>query len=459
MITRREALAGAALFTTAGASSATAGGSFRATGAESAKLFTADSRIKPATFDRLPLAWNKARMKALQTRLAAKGLEGILLTDPWNIIYYTGLYTTVTERLLHAFIPTGGTHPIWFYPRLERELVETWWFEDGDAYFDVPNVAGSAPQDGKLVRGETQEVWRWALEGLKTRGFAGKKLAADRFLSPSAQQATHAVLGAPFASAEEDCLYLRLRKTPEELELTRRAYIYLDRIHAFVRDLVLTRGTDLTDFEVGMAAKQFGTELIMADVKPNGELHQAVGIHVDVMCHAGKTTGYGHPNQFLYSRIERGKPLQFAALLQIGGCGGELYRPYMIAPRTQHMEKLWSVSRDCCLLERDLLRKGARCSDIAWAIHQEQIKRGVQQYVYNRPAHGQGMEGHQPPYIALGDHSLLDTGMCLSAEPALFDPQNGVGVNFSDMFVVEPEGPPLQMSRLPWSEEWAWIKL
>jgi Xaa-Pro aminopeptidase len=254
-------------------------------------------------------------------------------------------------------------------------------------------------------------------------------------------------------------LYLRLRKTPEELELTRRAYIYLDRIHAFVRDLVLTRGTDLTDFDVGMAAKQFGTEMIMADVKPNGELHQAVGIHVDVMCHTGKTTGYGHPNQFLYSRIERGKPLQFAALLQIGGCGGELYRPYMIAPRTQHMEKLWTVSRDCCLLERDLLRKGARCSDIAWTIHQEQVKRGVQKYVYNRPAHGQGMEGHQPPYIALGDHSLLDTGMCLSAEPALFDPQNGVGVNFSDMFVVEPEGPPLQMSRLPWSEEWAWIKL
>lgn len=457
MITRRDVLAGAALLGSASATSASSAPPV--SGSESAKLFTAENRIKPSALDRLPLAWNKERTRVLQSRLAAKGLDGILLTDPWNIIYYTGLYTTVTERLLHAFIPSSGSHPIWFYPRLERELVETWWFEDGDVYFDVPNVAGAAPHDGKVVRGETQDIWRWALEGLKRRGFAQKKLAADRTLSPTAQQSAANVLGAPFASAEEDCLYLRLRKTPDELELTRRAYIYLDRIHAFVRDLVLARGTDLTDFDVGMAAKQFGTQMIMADVRPNGQLHQAVGIRVDVMCHAGKTTGYGHPNQFLYSRIERGKPLQFAALLQIGGCGGELYRPFMIGPRTKHMEKLWTVSRDCCLLERDLLRKGTPCSQIAWAIHQEQVKHGVHKYVYNRPAHGQGMEGHQPPYIALGDHTLLDTGMCLSAEPALFDPENGVGVNFSDMFVVEPDGPALQMSRLPWSEEWAWINL
>ena len=38
--------------------------------------------------------------------------------------------------------------------------------------------------------------------------------------------------------------------------------------------------------------------------------------------------------------------------------------------------------------------------------------------------------------------------------------ENGFGVNFSDGFAVQAGGKPsLQMSRLPWSEEWCLVKL
>ena len=123
------------------------------------------------------------------------------------------------------------------------------------------------------------------------------------------------------------------------------------------------------------------------------------------------------------------------------------------------MEKLWTVVRDCCLMQRDLSRKGTQCADVAYAIHNHQVEQGMQKYIYHRPAHGEGMEGHQPPYLALGEHTLLDTGMCFSVEPGLFDPDTGSGANFSDLFAVENDGASLQMSRLPWSEEWHWIKL
>ncbi len=426
---------------------------------DSASLMLPPDHLTASTTDRLPLTWHKARTKILQARLAAAGIDGILLTDQWNIIYFTGLFHTNTERMMHAFIPTVGDHPVWFYPALDRDLVRTWWFEDGDMYFDWLNVEGAAPQEGKVVKGPTQDLWRWALTGLKKRGFAGKTLAADKELVPSAQATVVDVLGKPMAAAASDCMFLRERKTPEELALTRRAYAYFDRIHAFARDLLLTHGTDLTDFDVASAATKFGTDLIMADIKHDGRPHTAVGIQVDIECRVGQATGYPHPNQFLYNKIERGKALQIAGGVQIGGCGGELYRPYMIAPRTAHMEKLWTVTRDCCLMQMDLSRKGTECADVAFPIHSYQVKQGVQKYVYHRPAHGEGMEGHQPPYLALGDHTVLDTGMCFSVEPGLFDPETGTGSNFSDMFVVEPAGPSLQMSRLPWSEEWAWIKI
>jgi Xaa-Pro aminopeptidase len=102
---------------------------------------------------------------------------------------------------------------------------------------------------------------------------------------------------------------------------------------------------------------------------------------------------------------------------------------------------------------------GVTCSTVAYKIHKYQVKNGVAPYIYHRPAHGQGWEGHQPPYLALGDSTMLEPGMNFSVEPGLYDPEHGIGSNFSDGFVVQPDGPARQMSRLPWSEEWCLVKI
>jgi hypothetical protein len=154
-------------------------------------------------------------------------------------------------------------------------------------------------------------------------------------------------------------------------------------------------GTDLTDYEIGAATTKFGVDMIMADIKHDGTPNTTVGITVDVTCRAGKITGYPRPNQFLYNKVSKGQALQVEGVVRVGGCGGELYRPFMVAPRTPHMQKIWTVNRDCCL----------------------------------------------------------------SVEPGLFDPEIGIGSNFSDLFVVEPSGPSLGMSRVPYNEEWMWISL
>jgi hypothetical protein len=80
----------------------------------------------------------------------------------------------------------------------------------------------------------------------------------------------------------------------------------------------------------------------------------------------------------------------------------------------------------------------------------------MQKYIHNRPSHGQGqgMEGRQPPYIALGDHTVLDARMCFSVEPVLYDPEAGIGTNFSALLAVwcvicRERGEPPQSSVLP----------
>src|SRR5690348_16891070 len=97
------------------------------TGEKSARLFLPEDDLKPATVDRMPLEWHKQRAKLLQQKLAEDGRDGILLTNRWNIIYFTGLWHTTTERPLQVFLPTKGNEPIWFFAALDRDLVRTWW--------------------------------------------------------------------------------------------------------------------------------------------------------------------------------------------------------------------------------------------------------------------------------------------------------------------------------------------
>ena len=63
-------------------------------------------------------------------------------------------------------------------------------------------------------------------------------------------------------------------------------------------------------------------------------------------------------------------------------------------------------------------------------------KAGMEKYVFHRPAHGEGMEGHQPPYIALGDATVLAEGMMFSNEPRLSNIEGGYGYNHSNNIVI-----------------------
>ena len=124
------------------------------------------------------------------------------------------------------------------------------------------------------------------------------------------------------------------------------------------------------------------------------------------------------------------------------------------------LPRMWQTVTDSALLLREEARPGAVCSEIAYKVHELQIRNGMQDHIYHRPCHGQGQffSGHQPPFIALGDDTVLEAGMMFSVEPGLYDPENGFGCNWSDTCLVRKDASVL-LSRVPYSEEWSLLKL
>jgi Xaa-Pro dipeptidase len=431
----------------------------RHSGNSAALLVTNPDHPIPATYDRLPLEWYKQTVKRLQVKLEALGLDGILIRDRWNIIYFTGLFHTTTERPFGCFIPTNELAVYWYHPGLDREIINSWWGKEPEYYFDYPHVEGGFPDKGEVVVGPPVDLLAWMLKEIGKRGFADGKIGLDQ--QPTVKESRHlneVLPKAQFEPVDELCMRMRMVKTPEEIALTQRAMNYFSKIHAFARDYLLERGTDITDWQLGHAATQYGVEQIMKDVKTDGRPHRAVGVEVQIECRTGRATAYPHPNQFFHTRVSKGDAIQIAGQVTVGGYGGELYSPCQIAPWDSLREKMWEVQAESSAMQVRLSKSGTPCQEIAKAVHEYQVKQGMQKYLVQRVAHGSGMEGHQPPYIALGDQTVLEPGMMFSMEPGLFNPEGGYGYNPSDNVLVTADKG-VAMGSLPLTKEWCFIRL
>lgn len=417
----------------------------------------------PVGVDRLPLEWYKATTNRLRQAAKARGVDAILLQTDTNLVYFTGCFRGSGERTTWALLLVDEPDTIhWYSPSIDRDLITSWWCTTNTYYFCYPHADGGFPNRGQNLRGNRVDLWAWVLTHLNERGLAGKTIGLERELTPSAQRTFSAMLpGSAAADISDLCLDSRIIKTPEEIALIQRAYRYFDKVHCFARDYILEHGTNATDYEVGQALSSYGINLMMRDVRRDGRPHSAVGIEVTGnYVRTGVATAYPHPNQFFHSKLQRGQPVYVNCDILLGGFGGEGYRNYIITPSNAHHDRMWQVVADTVQIIAAEMKPGAVCSEVAQKVHAYQIAAGMQEFIYHRPGHGQGtnFEGHQAPFIALGDDTVVQEGMTFSVEPGLYDAQRGIGINPSDRLLVTKDRGVL-MSSIPFSKEWSFLKV
>ena len=444
-----------------------------------------------ADFHRLPLSWYQAKARLLKEEARTRGVDGgLLLTNRWNIIYATGLFHATTERPFACFLPMDDPEGlIWLHPGLDRELVHSWWSTEAFGYFDYPHAAGGFPNEGKVVQGETVNLYRWWGQTLADLGYGDRTIGADmgsmaeigvmpgqadsphrnmtgetetpKKTRPKSGKWGHMAAAMPearFVDVYDLLMRHRIVKDDMENALTQRAMDYWSEIHAFARNYILERGLGTLDWEIRNAVTLWGMHHIMQDIPQSGEPHNAVGISVGVGCRTGRKTAYPHPNQVSWARIEPGHALQLAGVVRVGGYGGEQYRSFLFAPWTDWQEHVWDVHTRSYEIQAEQSFAGNTCSNVARAVHDYQVAHECAPLIYHRPGHGEGMEGHQPPYQSLGDYTVMERGMHFSNEPGLYDPEHGFGFNHSNnILVAEKKG--LQMGTVPATKEWCFLKL
>jgi Xaa-Pro aminopeptidase len=404
---------------------------------------------------RLTETWYRQTIKKVQQKLGERGLKGVIVRDGNNLNYVAGTFLVNTERPAWLWVPTEGELAI-FGPGLDRDMYDGWFIRDVDWYFDYPH-AGPFKQI-LFEKGPTVDLTEWMLKGIAKRGGGEGKIGVENELTPSQHKRMTAVLPkAEFVPFGDVLLNMRMRKTPEEIVLTQVAIDFHDKTLEWTRNLIAEKGVGMYDAEVRRASQEFAENLVFSELEATGRPHQAVGVNLGLSCRAGIATAYPHPNQYFRKRIAPGDAIQLAAAMRVGGYGGEGYRALHLEPVPELARKMWEVHTEMTLAQAEFSKPGLRCQDVAEKVLQIAKKAGMQKYVYHRPAHGEGMEGHQPPYIALGDTTVLDEGMMFSNEPGLYNPQDGYGYNHGNNILITATGA-RRMNNTPLTREFCLIK-
>jgi Xaa-Pro dipeptidase len=368
--------------------------------------------------DRLPPEWYRRKIAQVQEEMARRKLDALVLLNSHNVIYTTGYFHLSTERPLGALIRKSGD-PALFIPGLESDQVQLWWVKDYEAYFDFP--------------GPVNRI-RWIFERVANRGLSTARIGVEE---PTPSRMREIQLGAPHAEIVEagDLIeHMRWVKDDDELNIMRRGMYFSDFYVQAGRDYIQKHG-NVSENEILKNAADALAE------KMGAELKSVVGVSIDPpfggLVPFGKRSAFPHAVPST-DRLKTGDALILSYGTQVGGYAVEDERSFVIGKPTDHAKRLY----DAMLAAHDTgvanMKEGAIAEEVDKASLDQIRKAGFEKFLRHRTGHGIGLEGHESPWIADGDKTVLKEGMTFSCEPGVYDPDWG-GFRHSDTVIVRKE--------------------
>lgn len=340
---------------------------------------------------RLPESFYRRKVQQIQAALDPEGLDGLLLLDVYNVIYASGFFHTPSERPLGLFIPKHG-QPALFVPLLEQENAADTWITDIRTYFEYP--------------GEEHPV-AWMV-----RAAGVKRLGID-----TVTQDVYATLSSVVTSKLVD--RMRYIKDAEELVLIEKAARYadfcLEQVRDHAADIVRQGGTELDILAQCLSATR---ARMQAEV---GELFQLRGGAVVGTVHSGARAAlpHGSPGK---RQPQAGDTLIAGIGATVGGYHAESGATFLLGHAVGDQMRCLEAARDCDAAGVNALRAGATCTSVNVAALNVLREYGLEPAIRHRIGHGMGLQGHEAPWLAPGDQTILAAGMVFSNEPGIYRP-------------------------------------
>ncbi len=340
------------------------------------------------------------------------GLDGFLALASHNLIYATGFFHHANERPMGLYVPVDS-EPILLVPLLEKENAEAGWIADVRTYPEFPGLTHP-------------DLWM-----LRETGAC--RVAVDTLEVRVHRQAAAQVETLVVSDAIEK---LRTLKSPEELTLIRAAAGYaddcLEYMQSHIAAIVAGGGTELDILSEGIGAA-------LTKMKRDlGEAFEGTALGIVGSVHSGPRAALPHGHTTA-RRPQAGETIIAGIGATVGGYHAESGATFVLGQASADTMRCLEAAAACDAAAIAALRPGARCAHVNAAALAELHAAGLGEFIRHRIGHGMGIEGHEAPWLAPGDSTIVAEGMVFSNEPGIYRPDVD-GYRTINTMIVSPHG-------------------
>ena len=343
----------------------------------------------------LPPSFYENVRQRLRERAQGDRLDGLLLLGAGNVGYATGWHFSVNERPMGLWLPVDGA-ALLLVPHLELE--------------NAMAVPGVEVRTYEEFPGERPPVL-WMIEEAGAKQIAVDTLDAN-LLAPARASLTRLDL-VDHAKPE------RAVKDGAELGLIREAARFadmvLERLLAVGGDIIQQGGTeaDLLGDCTGHVRK-----LLSAT---HGEAFQGTQTRITASVHSGSRAALPH-GSVTARRPLPGDPIVAGIGCSLGGYHAESGVTLVLGEIHPEQRRVMEAMAEAGAATVHALERGWTCSKVNEAALAPIRGAGLADSIRHRIGHGMGVEGHEAPWLAPGDHTPTAPGMVFSCEPGVYRP-------------------------------------
>ena len=343
----------------------------------------------------LPSSFYDNVRQRLRERAQGDRLDGLLLLGAGNVGYATGWHFSVNERPMGLWLPVDGA-ALLLVPHLELENA-----------MEVPGVEVRTYDE---FPGERPPVL-WMIEEAGAKQIAVDRLDAN-LLAPARASLTRLDL-VDHAKPE------RAVKDGAELGLIREAARFadmvLERLLGMGGDIIQQGGTeeDLLEDCTGHVRK-----LLSAT---HGEAFQGTQTRITASVHSGSRAALPHGSVTARHPLP-GDPIVAGIGCSLGGYHAESGVTFVLGEIHPEQRRVMEAMAEAGAATVHALEQGWTCSKVNEAALAPIRGAGLADSIRHRIGHGMGVEGHEAPWLAPGDHTPTAPGMVFSCEPGVYRP-------------------------------------
>lgn len=337
------------------------------------------------------------------------GLEWVMVCDPTNLFYLSGLDITPYERFAGLFIETGTAEGSLLIPSLEKDAAadpavrkETY-TDDQDPFPLAAQILGGCRSLG---------IEKTSLPVAKAEGVT---TGLENRLGGTACQLTD--IGGLIDG-------LRLIKGPGERERLKTAVNLGDKILGLVQPRIRPGQT-----ETGIAIE------IIKDMDGLPGL-TASGNFSQVLAGTRSSNPHGVTSDYAF---EKGDPVTIDFGVRYSHYWSDCTRTFFIGPPAPRFREIYETVLQAQLAALEIVGPGVVMAEVDRGAREVITRAGFGRYFTHRIGHGLGLSIHEAPSMHGANRDRLREGMVVTVEPGIYIPGLG-GVRIEDDVYITADG-------------------